>query len=298
MYLLIKVSFVLAAVACACLGASEARADVTTTFTFPSTWMSGPNGVGGFDTASGFLIPSEPIIAASISGTFGTTDNPNRAGLDVSLNDILVAQCLPGEECTNSPIPTSFHYDFTPEEFGQLRKILPGPSGLVLLVVVEAGKGTGAGTFASLGELTVSVTTASPPPGQPDAPILLTEEDSIRAIALDSVTHIRDPFPQNQRLPFSIDPRTRLVLFLTNFELKPGEEASTLSADAWLTSTNGISSVIVEDFRPVPDLAGVTQVIVRIPDTDSGELAVRVYARGKPSNPAVVRMIYPGMSVR
>jgi len=167
-----------------------------------------------------------------------------------------------------------------------------------MLAVEEAGREAGGGTIASLGELTVSVTTASPPPGQPDAPILFTEEDSIRAIALDSVTHTRDPVSQNMKVPFSVDQRTRVVLFLTNVGLMLAEDASAVTADAWLTSTNGISPLTVEDFRAVPGLEGVTQVVVRFSDTDSGELAVRVYVRGKPSNLAVVRMVYPGASAR
>jgi hypothetical protein len=292
---LTRAAVILLTVTCLGLCSSEAKADVTTTFTFPPTWMSGPNGVGGGGSGRGFLIPDKPIVAASISGTFGYTDNPNRAGLDVFMNDIVVAQCLPGEECTKSMVPTPFHYDFSPAEFGQLRRALGASPGLVLLAVEEFMRGNGGGgTFASLGELTISVTTESPNPEAPDASILLTEENSIRAIALDSVTHIRDPLPQNQRLPFSSDPRTRVVLFLKNVESMSGEDASTVTADAWLPSMSGFSSLTVEDLRPVPDLPGVTQVIVRVPDTDSPELAVRVYVRGKRSNQAIVRMVSAG----
>jgi hypothetical protein len=279
---LVKLAFALAVIVCPCFCPFTAKANTTTTFTFASTWISGPNGVGGFDSGRGFLIPDEPIVAASISGTFGTTADPNRAGLDVSINDILVAQCLPQNDCTRSPIPTFFQYDFALEEFGQLRRTLAGPPGLVELVVVE---------------LTVSITTATPAPGDADAPLLFTEENSIRGIALDSVTHLRDPFSSNMKIRFSDDPRTRVVLFLTNVKSTP-EDALTVSAVAWLTSTHGFSSLTVEDVRPVPDLDGVTQVVVRFPDTDTRELAIRIDVNGKQSNTVVVRCVYPGMSVR
>lgn len=291
---LTKATFILLAITCLGLCSSEAKADVTSTFTFPATWMSGPNGVGGSGSARGFLIPDKPIVAASISGTFGYTNNPNRAGLDVLMNDIIVARCMPGEECTSSMAPTPFHYDFSPAEFGQLRRTLGASPGLVLLKVEEFMRGNGGGgTFASLGQLTVSVTTEAPNPEEPDAPILLTEENSIRAIALDSVTHIRDPLPHDMLIPFSSDPRTRVVLFLAIVDLN-GADASTVTANAWLPSLSGYSSLTVEDFRPVPDLPGVTQVVVRVPDTDSPELAIRICVHGKPSNQAIVRKAYSG----
>jgi hypothetical protein len=291
---LTKAAFILLTVTCIGLCSSEAKADVTNSFTFPATWMSGPNGVGGGGSGRGFLIPDKPIVAASVSGTFGYTGNPNRAGLDVLMNDIMVAQCMPTEECTSSMVPTPFHYDFSPAEFGQLRRAYGASPGLVLLAVEEFMRGNGgSGTFASLGELTVSVTTESPNPEPPDAPILLTEENSIRAIALDSVTHIRDPLPHDMLLPFSSDARTRVVLFLKNVDLN-GEAASTVTANAWLPSISGYSSLTVEDFRPFPDLPGVTQVVVRVPDTDSPELAIRIYVHGNPSNQAIVRKAYAG----
>lgn len=57
-------------------------------------------------------------------------------------------------------------------------------------------------------------------------PILLTEQNSTRAAALDSVTLFREPLPVVTRNNFSTDRRTRLTLFGTNVELMPGEDAS------------------------------------------------------------------------
>ena len=55
-----------------------------------------------------------------------------------------------------------------------------------------------------------------------DAPVLATEENSQRAIALDTVTFIRDPFPITNTQYFGLDKRTRVSLFATNLKLTPG----------------------------------------------------------------------------
>src|SRR5215208_5298067 len=55
--------------------------------------------------------------------------------------------------------------------------------------------------------------------------VLLTEQNSDLAIALDSVTFVRDPFPLTTVFNFSPDHRTRIMLF-GNLNLLPGENAS------------------------------------------------------------------------
>ena len=55
-----------------------------------------------------------------------------------------------------------------------------------------------------------------------DAPVVATEENSQRAVALDTVTFIRDPFPITNTQYFGIDKRTRVSLFATNLKLAPG----------------------------------------------------------------------------
>lgn len=54
-----------------------------------------------------------------------------------------------------------------------------------------------------------------------DAPILATEENSQRAIALDSVTFVRDPFSVTNLNYFGTDRRTRIIVFSTNLSLTP-----------------------------------------------------------------------------
>jgi beta-glucanase (GH16 family) len=55
-----------------------------------------------------------------------------------------------------------------------------------------------------------------------NVPVLFSD-DVNRAMALDSVTFKRDPFPADNRLNFSSDHRTRLLLLTANLDLQPGD---------------------------------------------------------------------------
>jgi hypothetical protein len=57
------------------------------------------------------------------------------------------------------------------------------------------------------------------------APVLLTRTSSTRAIALDSVTGLAEPFQPQNPVPFGNDARTRLMIFATNLTLAQGETA-------------------------------------------------------------------------
>ncbi|HEX6719094.1 MAG TPA: PQQ-dependent sugar dehydrogenase, partial [Pyrinomonadaceae bacterium] len=61
-------------------------------------------------------------------------------------------------------------------------------------------------------------------------PVLISEAGSDLAVALDSVTMVRDPFPLTNTFNFSLDQRTRLMLFAMNFDLLPGENSSAVTA--------------------------------------------------------------------
>ena len=122
----------------------------------------------------------------------------------------------------------------------------------------------------------------------PAGPTLLTEENSPRAIALDSVTRVRDPLPvvalnnfQQRR-----DPRTRVALFGINVDLSPGEDASVVTATG-----QGFT------FQKLP-LKGrvrrkgsqpqnwLTQVNVRLPDelAQAGDVWISINLHGQTSN--------------
>ena len=61
-------------------------------------------------------------------------------------------------------------------------------------------------------------------------PVLLTEAGSTRAVALESVTHLRDPFSLDSPSAIGPDRRTRVVLFATNVDLYAGEGEGAFTA--------------------------------------------------------------------
>jgi hypothetical protein len=119
----------------------------------------------------------------------------------------------------------------------------------------------------------------------PSAPVLLTEENSSRAIVFDSVTMVRDPFPVQTTFNFSLDQRTRVIFFVTNLELLPGEDASAITIQAE-DSQQRIYPLEVEGVLRVPNLEHVTQVIVKLPDeiAGAGEVSVSISLRGVVGN--------------
>jgi lysophospholipase L1-like esterase len=125
--------------------------------------------------------------------------------------------------------------------------------------------------------------------GSVAAPVLLTEENSNRAAALDSVTMLRAPFPVKTTLNFSPDERTRVLLFAANLELMPGEDASAVTVQAE-DSGHRIYTLLVENVQKVPGLVQVSQVTVKLPDelVGAGDVSISLGLRGVFSNKAVI----------
>jgi hypothetical protein len=121
------------------------------------------------------------------------------------------------------------------------------------------------------------------------APTLLTEENTNRAIALDSVTFIRDPFPLTTVNNFSLDQRTRITLFALGLELLPGEDISVVTAQAE-DAGQRIYPLKVEYVGKVPGFDWLTQVVIRLPDDflNAGNFLVSVNLRGAVSNKVVI----------
>jgi hypothetical protein len=121
----------------------------------------------------------------------------------------------------------------------------------------------------------------------PAGPTLLTEENSARAIALDSVTRVRDPLPVVALNNFmqGRDPRTRVALFAINLDLMPGENASAVTAQARDSQSRNYS-LNVEFVGKVPTLDWLTQVIVRLPDelANAGDVWISIKLHGQTSN--------------
>ncbi|HVF86298.1 MAG TPA: PQQ-dependent sugar dehydrogenase [Pyrinomonadaceae bacterium] len=141
---------------------------------------------------------------------------------------------------------------------------------------------------ATSNEAVLTVTANQPPP---DAPHLLAEENSTRAIALDSVTWFRDPFPLSTPFNFSVDGRTRVMLFAANLKLLPGENSSAVSAEA-TDSQQKVFPLAVEAVATYPGFEWLTYVVVRLSDElkGGGDVQLRIKARGVSSNSVVINL--------
>jgi hypothetical protein len=122
-------------------------------------------------------------------------------------------------------------------------------------------------------------------------PFLLTQENSLRSLALDSVTLMTEPFGVTNPHNFSTDQRTRISLFATNVELDPGEPISVITAQAE-TPTSQVFPLTVEAFRAVPNFPWLKQIVVKLPDAiaDSVEVRVSINVRGTASNKVLVKV--------
>jgi glucose/arabinose dehydrogenase len=122
--------------------------------------------------------------------------------------------------------------------------------------------------------------------GDEDPPILATEENSPRAIAIDAVTFVRDPFAITNLHYFGTDKRTRVVLFPTNLKLTPGLVVSAQAVDSQQVN----HSLPVEFVGSLPAFLGFTQVVVRLPDgiVNAGDLQVSITVRGRTSDTVLV----------
>jgi uncharacterized protein (DUF1800 family) len=116
-------------------------------------------------------------------------------------------------------------------------------------------------------------------------PVLLTEAGSTRAVALESVTLLRDPFPVEAPVALGRDRRTRIILFATNVSLYAGEGANSFTAEAE-DGARRLYPLAVEHAGPLRGFGGVTQLVLRLHDEmkESGDVLVRVSLRGMTSN--------------
>jgi uncharacterized protein GlcG (DUF336 family) len=117
------------------------------------------------------------------------------------------------------------------------------------------------------------------------APILISREDSTRAIAFDSVTHQREPFSTTVPVKFGSDSAMRIMVFAMNLHLQAGETASALTADAEDANHN-IHTLVVENVGTVPNQRWATQIVLRLTEdlTDIGDVLVRIKYQGVMSN--------------
>ena len=122
-------------------------------------------------------------------------------------------------------------------------------------------------------------------------PFLLTQENSLRALALDSVTWTAEPFAVAGDHNFSPDRHTRISLFAVNIELRQGEPLSVIKAQAE-DSVGQIFPLTVEYYGAVPNLTWLKQVVVKLPDTiaNSSEVRMNLTVHDTAGNKVIVKM--------
>ena len=129
-----------------------------------------------------------------------------------------------------------------------------------------------------------------------DAPVLLIDETSGRAVALDSVHLTRDPFSLLNPLNFGgSDQRRRVSLFVWRLRLLPSDTVANLTITAE-DGVGGVYTLAVEHISQLTDVPDVTQIIVRLPDVVVGaprDLSVKVQLRGPATNSAIIKIAGP-----
>lgn len=112
-----------------------------------------------------------------------------------------------------------------------------------------------------------------------------------QAAALTEMLHLRDPFRVvlPEWFPAGPDRNTRVMLFVRNLQLNPGESASAVIIRL-IDSNTQFFFVPAEDVRPIPD-SDFTQVVFRLPDNlAAGSCMVLVRAHGRSSNSGTIRI--------
>src|SRR2546421_2253427 len=127
--------------------------------------------------------------------------------------------------------------------------------------------------------------TSTPTPTPSPGPQLFTEEGSGLALAFDSVTLMREPFPLTEAYNFSSDGRTRIVIFASGVELLPGETASAVTAQGEDVQQTTYS-LPVEYVGKVPGFDWLAQIVVKLPAEINGndKLWVSINFHGGDSN--------------
>ena len=121
---------------------------------------------------------------------------------------------------------------------------------------------------------------------QSASPVLVSQSDSTRAVALEAVTRVPEPFAPTTPVRLGADDRTRVMLFAMNLRLAPDENASVVTADAE-DAARRTYALAVEHIGPVPGQEWMSSVVVRLNDqlaADAGDVLVRITYRGAPSN--------------
>ena len=112
-----------------------------------------------------------------------------------------------------------------------------------------------------------------------------------QAAALDSILLLRDPFRVvgiPDWFPTGPDRNTRVIIFVRNLELNPGESPSAVIVR--LENSSQFFNLSAEDVRLVPNV-DFAQVLIRLPDDLlPGTCSVTVHAHGRVTNTGTIRI--------
>jgi uncharacterized repeat protein (TIGR01451 family) len=125
-----------------------------------------------------------------------------------------------------------------------------------------------------------------------DKPLIIIDEVTSRAVALDSVWLLREPFSLGNIHNFSLDQRTRIMVFATGIELLPGESPSVVQVQIE-DNQNRIYSLLVEDVRKVPNFDSLSQIVVKLPDSidSEGDFRISLTFRGTTGNKPLINIV-------
>lgn len=108
--------------------------------------------------------------------------------------------------------------------------------------------------------------------------------DSDRALALELTQFLDGPFPLTTTLLSEGRNTTRIMLFGTYLGLLPGDDVDVVTAEAE-DAAHTKYPLRVEFVRPLPELADVSQVVLRLNrELDDVEVFVTVTVHGRTSN--------------
>jgi hypothetical protein len=234
------------------------------------------------------IVLCRPAVAQTITPSFtmsGTVTDTNGHGLaDVTmalLSDVQGTQISFTDQGGNY----SFNYA---GGVSHTIKITPAKSGFTFspfwVAFVSSVGLTGNQTTSFVG-----TPSSTPPAGQ--IPILLTQETSLRALALDSVTYKSEPLAVAGLYNLSTDHRTRVSLLAVNVDLSAGETSSVITANAE-DSLDHVFPLTVEFFGAVPNFPWLKHVVVKLPDeiANADEVRVSLKLRGISGNKVFMRV--------
>jgi len=211
-------------------------------------------------TNAAFTVSLSNASSQTITVNYATADNTAIAASDY-INASGTLTFTPGQ--TSQLLNVGIKGDVLNEENVSFNVNLTAPTNATI------GDGHGVGTIVD-----------------DDAPVLATEQNSQRAIALDTVTFVRDPFVLTNDQYSGTDKRTRVSVFAINLKLT---DALSITAQA-VDSQQVTHQLEVEFVGGLPTFMGFTQIAVKLPDgiTVAGDLQVTVTVRGKTSNGVLV----------